>query len=83
MDKLGDVWIKYFEPKAEPLCKETRELLKGCVKKSICYETTKNFKQCIKDDIDPSCVSLRKQYSKCKRASIDRNRDFRPDNRYK
>jgi hypothetical protein len=82
-EKLGSIWEKYFEPKAEPLCKETRDLLKSCVVKSFCYESSRDFKKCMKEDIDPSCISLRKQYSKCKRSTIDRTTDFRPEGRYK
>ena len=82
-ENLGKIWEKYIEPKSEPLCKETRELLKTCVSKSLCYEKTLDFKNCMREDIDPSCISLRKQYTKCKRSSIDRSRDFRPEGRYK
>lgn len=80
---LGEIWLKYFEPKAEPLCKETREMLKECIAKSPCYEKTQNFKKCVQEDIDPECISFRKQYSRCKRSSIDRTRDFRNEQRYK
>jgi hypothetical protein len=78
-----EVWSKYFEPKSDPLCKETRELLKECVAKSPCYTKTGDFKRCMQEDIDPECISLRKQYSRCKRSSIDRTRDFRSEDRYK
>jgi hypothetical protein len=80
---LSEIWFKYFEPKSEPLCKETRDILKDCIAKSPCYEKTKNFKKCIQEDIDPECLSYRKQYSRCKRSSIDRTRDFRTEQRYK
>jgi hypothetical protein len=82
-DELGNFWGKYFEPKSQPLCQETRDLLKNCVAKSLCYEKTRDFQKCMKEDIDPSCISLRKQYSKCKRSSIDRTRDFRQEGRFK
>ncbi len=80
---LSDLWYKYFEPNAEPLCKETREMLKNCVANSPCYTKTNDFKKCMQEDIDPECVSLRKQYARCKRSAIDRTRDFRSDQRYK
>jgi hypothetical protein len=82
-ESLGKIWINYFEPKGEYLCKETRENLKNCVKNSMCFETTGDFKRCMREDIDPSCISLRKQYSTCKRSSIDRTKDFRLDQRQK
>ena len=80
---LTELWSKYFEPQGDPLCRETRELLKECVVKSPCYEKTYNFKRCMQEDIDPQCISLRKQYARCKRSSIDRSRDFRSEDRYK
>lgn len=80
---LSDIWVKYFEPESEPLCKETREMLKECVAKSLCYEKTQDFKRCMREDIDPQCVSFRKQYSRCKRSALDRTRDFRTEQRYK
>jgi hypothetical protein len=83
MNKLGEIWLKYFEPTGDPLCKETRELLKECVVKSPCFTKTLNFKRCMRVDIDPECISLRKQYARCKRSSIDRSRDFRSEQRFK
>lgn len=83
MNKLSEIWTKYFEPKNEFLCKETRGMLKDCVANSPCYQNTLNFKKCMQEDIDPECISLRKQYSRCKRSSIDRTRDFRGEQRNK
>jgi len=82
-EKLGSIWLQYFEPKGEFMCKETRHNLKTCVAESLCFEKTNDFKKCMQEDIDPACISLRKQYSKCKRSAIDRSRDFRIDNRNK
>ncbi len=75
--------MNYFEPKSDSLCKETREILKECIAKSPCYEKTGDFKRCVKEDIDPECISSRRQYSRCKRSSMDRSRDFRNEDRYK
>jgi hypothetical protein len=84
MNKLSELWLKYFEPKnAEPICQETREMLKDCVAKSLCFQKTQDFKKCMQEDIDPECISLRKQYARCKRSSVDRSRDFRTEQRYK
>jgi hypothetical protein len=83
MKFLTDIWFKYFEPQSDPLCKETRTLLKECVAKSPCFEKTGDFRRCMQEDIDPDCISLRKQYARCKRSSIDRTRDFRSEQRYK
>lgn len=83
IDKLGEIWINYFEPKSNPLCTESRNMLKDCVAKSPCYEKSENFRKCIQEDIDPECISLRKQYARCKRSAIDRSRDFRQEQRYK
>ena len=69
-EKLGEFWLKYFEPKGEPLCKETRDNLKNCVSESLCYKKTLDFKKCMQEDIDPACISLRKQYSKCKKNKL-------------
>ena len=80
---LSEIWLKYFEPDADHLCKETRAMLKECISQSPCYEKTLNFKKCMQEDIDPGCISLRKQYSRCKRSAIDRTRDFREDHRTK
>lgn len=80
---LSDIWVKYFEPKNESLCKETRNMLKECVANSVCYEKTGDFKKCMREDIDPDCISLRRQYSACKRSAIDRTRDFRGEERNK
>jgi hypothetical protein len=80
---FGEIWNKYFEPKGEPLCKEARQMLKECVANSQCYENTGNFKKCVQEDIDFECISLRKQYARCKRSAVDRNRDFRTEERYK
>ena len=82
-EKLSNIWNKYFEPASEPLCKETRNMLKNCIAESVCFKKTGDFKRCIQDDIDPDCLSYRKQYSRCKRSSIDRSRDFRSEERYK
>ncbi len=82
-EKLKNLWIKYFEPESEPLCQETRNLLKNCIGESVCFKKTGDFKRCIQEDIDPDCLSYRKQYSRCKRSSIDRTRDFRTEGRYK
>ena len=83
LPSLSQIWMNYFEPKSDPLCRETREILKECISNSPCYEKTGNFKRCIQEDIDPECLSFRKQYSRCKRSSIDRTRDFRSEDRYK
>ena len=83
MEIFSRLWTKYFEPNSEPLCKETRNMLKECVANSPCFEKTGNFKQCMREDIDPECISLRKQYSRCKRSTIDRSRDFRGESRNK
>ena len=83
LPSLKDIWLNYFEPAGEPLCKETREMLKECIAKSPCYEKTGNFKRCVQEDIDPQCISIRKQYARCKRSSIDRTRDFRTEQRSK
>ena len=83
MEKIGEIWLKYFEPKNEPLCKESRESLKQCVANSECYQTTQDFKRCMREDIDPKCIALRKRYSECKRLSVDRTKDFRNADRYK
>jgi hypothetical protein len=83
MEKLSKIWKNYFEPASEPLCKETREMLKECIAKSPCYENTGNFKRCMQEDIDPDCISIRKLYSRCKRSTIDRTRDFRSEQRNK
>ena len=82
-EKFKNFWIKNFEPEREPLCQETRILLKNCIVESVCFNKTGDFKRCIQDDIDPDCLSYRKQYSRCKRSSIDRSRDFRQESRYK
>jgi len=82
-EKFKNFWIKNLEPSSEPLCKETRNLLKNCVAESVCFKKTGDFKRCIHEDIDPDCLSYRKQYSRCKRSSIDRTRDFRQESRYK
>lgn len=83
MDKLGNIWLNYFEPKAEPLCKETRDMLKNCVSNSKCYANTQDFKSCIQEKIDPDCIPYRKRYSACKRLAVDRTKDFRSDGRSK
>ena len=83
MKFFSDMWLKYFEPKSDPLCQETRILLKECVAKSPCFQQTNDFKRCMQEDIDPECISFRKQYARCKRSSIDRTRDFRSEQRYK
>jgi hypothetical protein len=83
MDKLGNFWLEYFEPKAEYLCKEARQQLKECIANSKCYQETGNFKKCVQDDIENECIPFRKQYSRCKRSSIDRSRDFRTEDRFK
>lgn len=82
-EKFKNFWDSYLEPKSDSLCAETRNLLKECVSKSICFKKTEDFKRCIREDIDPQCISLRKLYSRCKRSSIDRSRDFRSEQRYK
>ena len=82
-EKFSNFWMKHFEPKSEPLCQETRDMLKSCIADSVCYKKTGDFKRCIHEDIDPDCLSYRKQYSRCKRSSIDRTRDFRAEERYK
>ncbi len=80
---LKDIWFNYFEPSAEPLCKESREMLKECIANSVCYKKLGDFKRCVQEDIDPDCIAARVQYSKCKRATVDRNRDFRTEQRNK
>lgn len=83
MEKLGNIWLKYFEPSAEPMCKETREIFKDCIAKSKCYSKYEDFKRCVKEDIDPECIPLRKRYGDCKKLSVDRSKDFRSNVRYK
>ena len=83
MNHISQIWTKYFEPNSEPLCKETREMLKECIVNSPCFLKTGNFKKCVQEDIDPDCISIRKQYSRCKRSTIDRTRDFRSEHRNK
>jgi hypothetical protein len=82
-EKLGNFWKKYFEPDNKPLCEETRNLLKNCVGESECYKKTGDFKRCVQEDIDPDCISYRKQYARCKRSAVDRSRQFRQEERYK
>lgn len=83
MEYLGNIWLKYFEPSAEPLCKETRESFKNCISKSKCYEKHQDFKKCVQEEIDPECVPLRKRYAGCKKLMVDRSKDFRSSERFK
>ncbi len=83
MESLSKIWFKYFEPKGEYLCKESRENFKQCIASSNCYKNTENFKKCATTDIDFECIALRKKYSSCKRLAVDRTKDFRSDERTK
>ena len=80
---LKEIWFNYFEPDSKPLCVESRQMLKECIAKSPCYEKTGDFKRCAREDIDPDCIPIRKHYSACKRSAVDRNRDFRTEQRNK
>lgn len=83
MEYMKNIWFKYFEPDAKPLCTESREILKNCVANSKCYETTGDFKKCMRENIDPDCIPFRQRYSACKRLSVDRTKDFRNSERTK
>jgi len=83
MDYLSGIWFRFFEPKNEYLCKDSREVFKNCIANSKCYEKTGKFKQCATSDIDIECIPLRKKYSSCKRLAVDRTKDFRSDERTK
>jgi hypothetical protein len=58
-------------------------MLKECIMNSQCYQNTQDFKNCVKEDIDYECISMRKQYARCKMGAIDRSRDFRSEQRNK
>lgn len=83
MEYLTSIWFKYFEPKNEYLCKESRENFKTCIVNSVCFKESGDFKSCAKENIDFECIPLRKKYSSCKRLAIDRTKDFRSDERTK
>ncbi len=82
---VKNIWEKYFEPDHEkhpPLCQESREMYKTCVKQSACFKETEDFKKCARENINAECVPHRIDFFRCKRFMVDRSKDFRKDPRH-
>ena len=85
MGLLRNTWERFFEPDHDthpPLCQESREMFKVCVKSSKCFNDKENFRECAQESINAECIPHRIDYFRCKRYMIDRTKDFRKDPRH-